>query len=166
MKHRWLSHLTVLMVTFFPSLAILSEPSSITIQPTEECAKGISFVLEDIKKHGIETPMLYSYTNNANDGYYGNPTNRTEDMAIVLAGDDNQISDVMSSGSLMTYWANHIASSCLDVASVRYGVWQTGWSINFAIQEDGKMQGRRCIDSNIVRALDKIHWNTTGYCDI
>jgi hypothetical protein len=62
------------LITTILSKPVLSESSSIEVEPSKACSRTISFVLEEIQRHGGENAALYRYTSDANEGYYGNPT--------------------------------------------------------------------------------------------
>lgn len=141
-------------------------PSSIEVTPTPRCSAELAFVLKEIERHGGKNASLYHYTNNANQGYYGNPTNRVALLHIVMGGENDKTENIMFSLELMRSWANKLVASCPDVAMVAFGVWYTGWAEEFAIQSNGKTVHRECIDTEIARQLDKLPWNSTSWCGI
>lgn len=157
--------ITSLLITSFGESAIAA-PSQIEVTPTPQCSKELAFVLGEIKRHGGKNASLYHYTNDANQGYYGNPTNRVALLHIVMGGENDKTYNIMSSPVLMQSWANRLVTSCLDVAVVSFGVWYTGWSEDFAIQSNGKTIYRDCIDIEVARQLDKLPWNSTSWCEI
>ena len=153
----------------------LSKPSSIKVEPTnkdsstevevsQECSQTVSLVLREIKSHGVEKTFVSSYKKDVNQTHYGNPTNRKARLRIALKDslDNNHVTDaqhIIASDQLAEFWANKIASSCLDLAVVEFGRMHTSEILMYAIQKDGKMQLRACHDYPMTSLPDQLPWD-------
>ncbi len=144
-----------------------SPPVNIITRST--CQSGINRVLSQIQAKGV--PQKYvSVTllkDRANESNYGNPSSRRDVLEFALDGTNkktglydnkigSKIEDIINSSNLMKTWSQVIANSCANVASIDFNRVGIDRFITYAIQADGTMKRRKCINDPTSNPLP---WN-------
>lgn len=131
------------------------------------CQATVNGVIREINRKGVRTVNLRVYQGRANDDNYGNPTNRTDEIWIVMGSSnssDNErhrITDILSSTVLMNSWANTIVKECGSTAVVSFALTHSGWNESYAIQADGSTAPRDCREPGY--STGRLAWDE-GYC--
>jgi hypothetical protein len=135
------------------------------------CQATVDKVIQEIRSKGVRRAWIYRLSKGtANEGTTGNPTNRTDELSIVLSSynetytnsdtkSENIITNIMNSTTLMKSWADKIVSSCSNTAIVLFGADQTDYVISYYIQSDGKTKLRDCV-VNTKTSPSILHWGT------
>ena len=131
------------------------------------CQATVNGVIREINRKGVTAVNLRVFQGTANDSNYGNPTNRTDEILIVMGNQDSRdseghrIADILSSTVLMNSWANTIVKECGSTAVVSFGLNHSGWNMSYAIQADGNTAPRECIGFP-GDFIGKLGWNETS----
>ena len=155
-------------INFILSIFILSQLGfSLPLKAQSRCQATINSIVNEIESKGVRRVILTkrTVTNRRN------PTNRTNEISFVLSPYNESytsldtrsyriVSNIIASGVLMKSYADRIVSNCQDIAVVIFGIDQTEWGPEFAIQSDGKTRLRDCIPSGSNLTAN---WNQT-YC--
>lgn len=155
-------------INFILSIFILSQLGfSLPLKAQSRCQATINSIVNEIESKGVRRVILTkrTVTNRRN------PTNRKDEIIFALSPYNESytsldtrsyriVSNIIASGVLMKSYADRIVSNCQDIAVVIFGIDQTEWGPEFAIQSDGKTRLRDCIPSGSNLTAN---WNQT-YC--
>lgn len=142
-------------INFILSIFILSQLGfSLPLKAQSRCQATINSIVNEIESKGVRRVILTkrTVTNRRN------PTNRKDEIIFALSPYNESytsldtrsyriVSNIIASGVLMKSYADRIVSNCQDIAVVIFGIDQTEWGPEFAIQSDGKTRPRDCIPS-------------------
>ena len=129
---------------------------SLPTQAQSSCQATINSVVNELKSKGVRRVMVDVIK--GGERREGNPTNRINGLSLGLSPFNesytytdqrsySMITNIMSSPVLMKSYADRIVSNCNDIAVIRFGVDQTDWVVDFAIQSNGKTRKRDCIEA-------------------
>ncbi|WP_046662093.1 hypothetical protein [Microcystis aeruginosa] len=155
-------------INFILFILILSQLGfSLPLKAQSRCQATINSIVNEIESKGVRRVILTkrTVTNRRN------PTNRKDEIIFALSPYNESytsldtrsyriVSNIIASGVLMKSYADRIVSNCQDIAVVIFGIDQTEWGPEFAIQSDGKTRLRDCIPSGSNLTAN---WNQT-YC--
>ncbi|MCZ8226057.1 MAG: DUF2974 domain-containing protein [Microcystis sp. LE19-84.1B] len=125
--------------------------------PQASCQATVDKVMQEIRSKGVRRVWIYRLSKGtANEGRIGNPTNRTDELHIILSPynginwipdpKNNQIiENIMASQILMKSWADKIVVNCNNTAIVSFGVDQTDWTESYYVQSDGTTKLMECL---------------------
>ena len=89
-------------------------------ESADSCQEAEWEVHTTLNKLGIIT---HEYTSDANQGRFGNPTNRELEVAIAMEG--SKAEDVLNSPKLMESLANTYGTGCNNIAIVTFAKYAT-----------------------------------------
>ncbi|BCU11687.1 hypothetical protein [Microcystis aeruginosa] len=126
-------------------------------EPKLGCQATVDKVLQEIRSKGVRRTWFKLYEERANENNTGNPTNRTDELHIILSAWDftkkptvdsriqSIINNIMSSKSLLKSWADRIVVNCSNTAIVGFGNDQSDWGEDYYIQSDGTTKLNKCV---------------------
>ncbi|WP_287732390.1 hypothetical protein [Microcystis sp. M090S1] len=126
-------------------------------EPKLGCQATVDKVLQEIRSKGVRRTWFKLYEERANENNTGNPTNRTDELEIILSAWDftkkptvdsrsqSIINNIMSSKSLLKSWADIIVANCGNTAIVGFGNDQSDWGEDYYIQSDGTTKLNKCV---------------------
>lgn len=123
------------------------------------CQATVDKVIQEIRSKGVKTVKFEISRGTANEGYTGNPTNRTDILNISMRKhnmgkpESGQIANILNSSRLMNVWANEIVKNCGNTAIVVFAQNFTDWLISYYIQSDGTTKEQECIDPQAPNSL-------------
>jgi len=129
-----------------------NKPTS-TQQTQASCQATVDKILQEIRSKGVRRVEFSISKGTANNGMTGNPTSRTDVLAVVMRErvsntDLPQISNIMASSQLMNTWANQIVKNCGNTAIVYFGVSNTDGFFSYYVQSDGTTKLRECLKAS------------------
>ena len=142
--------LSTLLANSYPLVKAQSEPKL-------GCQATVDKVLEEIRSKGVRRTWFKLYKGRANEYNTGNPTNRTDELEIILSAWDftkkptfdsrsqSIIDNIMGSKSLLKSWADRIVANCSNTAIVGFGNDQSDWGEDYYIQSDGTTKLNKCV---------------------
>ncbi|WP_069791549.1 hypothetical protein A5482_014640 (plasmid) [Cyanobacterium sp. IPPAS B-1200] len=154
-----------------PGISLLSIALPVTANPMivaqSNCQATVNGVIREINRKGVTTVNQRVLQGTANENNYGNPTDRTDEISIVMGNHNSsnnerhRIADILYSAVLMNSWANTIVKECGSTAVVSFGLNFSGWNMSYAIQADGKTTPRDCREPGY--STRRLAWNEM-YC--
>jgi hypothetical protein len=178
--NRQTSYFLFLLAVISNSIAINAPANSETTME-DRCRENTRLVVREIGSFG--TPVYLRTDNNANSYHSGNPTDRRGYLSIVLGNLRSEqgiytlaysfnskqpkevyqtVSNILNSHALQQKWSNSLVKSCPDLAVVSYGLANSDWIVEYAIQENETTRRRDCLDYDRDRSSLPLSWNTRG----
>jgi hypothetical protein len=126
-------------------------------EPKLGCQATVNKVLQEIRSKGVRRVKFEIYKGVANEDRTGNPTNKTDVLAIVLSSyysetrtnSDSRsqyiIDNIMNSTTLMKSFADKIVVNCSNTAIVSFGMDGSDWVKSYYIQSDGTTKLNKCV---------------------
>jgi hypothetical protein len=133
-----------------------NKPTS-TQQTQASCQATVDKILQEIRSKGVRRVKFEIYKGVANEDRTGNPTNKTDVLAIVLSSyysetrtnSDSRsqyiIDNIMNSTTLMKSFADKIVVNCSNTAIVSFGMDGSDWVKSYYIQSDGTTKLNKCV---------------------
>ena len=100
----------------------------INAESVNSCQEAEWVVHTSLNKLGIITE---EYTSDANQGRFGNPTDR--DLEVLISMEGNKAEDVLYSPQLMKSLANTYGAGCNNIAIVSFGLNASDWIVEFHV---------------------------------
>ncbi|MCS5700068.1 hypothetical protein NZK32_13575 [Cyanobium sp. FGCU-52] len=139
--------------TLFDSSYPLAKAQS---EPKPGCQATVDKILQEIRSKGVNKVSFRISKGTANKDRIGNPTNRTDELLIVL--DPNPLykrsqQSVLSNANLIEKileskepgnWADYIVSNCSNTAIVSFLLYGSDYLIDFYVQSDGTTKFGKC----------------------
>jgi hypothetical protein len=132
--------------TLFDSSYPLAKAQS---EPKPGCQATVDKILQEIRSKGVEKASFRVLKGTANNFHTGNPTNRTDELQIILGysfysrqdpvirqKEMDLIEKILNSGILLN-WSNDIVSTCNNTAIVTFGPAGSDNTRHFYIKSDG-----------------------------
>jgi len=126
-------------------------------EPKLGCQATVDKILQEIRSKGVRRVKFEIYKGVANEDRTGNPTNKTDVLAIVLSSyysetrtnsdsrSQSIIDNIMGSKSLLKSWADRIVANCSNTAIVGFGNDQSDWGEDYYIQSDVTTKLNKCV---------------------
>ncbi|NCS39658.1 MAG: hypothetical protein GPJ20_12215 [Microcystis aeruginosa BS13-10] len=123
--------LSTVLANSYPLVKAQSEPKL-------GCQATVDKILQEIRSKGVRRVKFEIYKGVANEDRTGNPTNKTDVLAIVL-------SSYYSETRLLKSWADRIVANCSNTAIVGFGNDQSDWGEDYYIQSDVTTKLNKCV---------------------
>ena len=133
--------------------------------PQASCQATVDKVIQEIRSKGVRQVEFEVSKGTANQGRYGNPTNRTDELWIYLFApflSSTAFSRSISS-AVKKNWADKIVSNCGNTAVINFSEYLLGDHTAYYIQSDGKTKEFECFYTNL-SPDGLLPWGKAGPC--
>ena len=145
-----------LLIASLLGLSTLFAGSNLLVKAQSEpklgCQATVDKVIQEIRAKGVRRVEFSVSKGNANEGRTGNPTNRTDVLAIVIGNipkyntnEESIVRAIYRSSKLMNIWANKIAKNCNNTAIITFPFYFEEF-FDYFIQSDGTTKIGKCVE--------------------